>query len=197
MATKRFPIDWPLVIVALLLSIYGIAIVYSAGQTDIPTAVARLWKTQLVWFSLALLAAYAVSRCSVRLIDWLTWPAYFLSVAMLVLLLFVGKGAGTAASSKSWLAIGGFRIGQPAELAKITVVLALAKVLSTFKEPPKSLLELWKPALVVVPSQLLLEQWADEAAAELDELSPSIVLVGGGHDKRNIHNKKLKIRNKE
>jgi rod shape determining protein RodA len=170
MATKRFPIDWPLVIVALLLSIYGIAIVYSAGQTDIPTAVARLWRTQLVWFSLALVAAYAVSRCSVRLIDWLTWPAYFLSVAMLLLLLFVGKGAGTAASSKSWLAIGGFRIGQPSELAKITVVLALAKVLSTFKEPPKSLLELWKPALVVgVPWLLIMKQ---------PDLGTGIVFVG-------------------
>jgi rod shape determining protein RodA len=170
MATKRFPIDWPLVIVALLLSIYGIAIVYSAGQTDIPTAVARLWKTQLVWFSLALVAAYGVSRCSVRLIDWLTWPAYFISVAMLVLLLFVGKGAGTAASSKSWLAIGGFRIGQPSELAKITVVLALAKILSTFKEPPKSLLELWKPALVVgVPWLLIMKQ---------PDLGTGIVFVG-------------------
>ena len=170
MATKRFPIDWPLVIVALLLSIYGIAIVYSAGQTDIPTAVARLWRTQLVWFSLAVAAAYGVSRCSVRLIDWLTWPAYFLSVAMLLLLLFVGKGAGTAASSKSWLAIGGFRIGQPSELAKITVVLALAKVLSTFKEPPKSLLELWKPALVVgVPWLLIMKQ---------PDLGTGIVFVG-------------------
>jgi cell division protein FtsW (lipid II flippase) len=38
-ASRRFPIDWPLVIVALLLSVYGISIVYSAGQTDIPTAV--------------------------------------------------------------------------------------------------------------------------------------------------------------
>jgi rod shape determining protein RodA len=170
MASKRFPIDWPLVIVALLLSIYGIAIVYSAGQTDIPTVVARLWKTQLVWFGLALLAAYAASRCSVRLIDWLTWPAYFLSVAMLVLLLFIGKGAGTAASTKSWLAIGGFRIGQPSELAKITVVLALAKVLSTFKEPPKSLLELWKPALVVgVPWALIMKQ---------PDLGTGIVFVG-------------------
>jgi len=119
MATKRFPIDWPLVIVALLLSIYGIAIVYSAGQTDIPTAVGRLWKTQLVWFGLALLGAYGASRCSVRLIDWLTWPAYFLSVGMLVLLLFIGKGAGTAASTKSWLAIGGFRIGQPSERRRL------------------------------------------------------------------------------
>ena len=170
MASKRFPIDWPLVVVALLLSIYGIAIVYSAGQTDIPTAVARLWKTQLVWFGLALVAAYGASRCSVRLIDWLTWPAYFVSIAMLVLLLFIGKGAGTAASTKSWLAIGGFRIGQPSELAKITVVLALAKVLSTFKEPPKSLLELWKPALVVgVPWALIMKQ---------PDLGTGIVFVG-------------------
>jgi rod shape determining protein RodA len=170
MATKRFPVDWPLVIVALLLSIYGIAIVYSAGQTDIATGVARLWKTQLVWFCLALGAAYGASRCSVRLIDWLTWPAYFLSVAMLVLLLFIGKGAGTAASTKSWLAIGGLRIGQPSELAKITVVLALAKVLSTFKEPPKSLLELWKPALVVgVPWLLIMKQ---------PDLGTGIVFVG-------------------
>jgi rod shape determining protein RodA len=170
MATKRFPIDWPLVIVALLLSIYGIAIVYSAGQTDIPTGVARLYKTQIVWFCLAVFGAFAVTRCSVRLIDWLTWPAYTLSVAMLVLLLFIGKGAGTAASTKSWLAIGGFRIGQPSELAKITVVLALAKVLSTFKEPPKSLLELWKPALVVgVPWALIMKQ---------PDLGTGIVFVG-------------------
>ena len=39
MATRRFPIDWPLVIVALLLSIYGIAAVYSAGQTDVAMSV--------------------------------------------------------------------------------------------------------------------------------------------------------------
>ena len=136
MATKRLAVDWPLVIIALLLSLYGISIVYSAGQTDIPTAVGRLWKTQLLWFFLSIGAAYAATRCTVRLLDWLTWPAYWLSIAMLVLLIFVGKGAGTAASTKSWLAIGGFRIGQPSELAKITVVLALAKVLSTFKEPP-------------------------------------------------------------
>ena len=170
MATRRFAIDWPLVIVALLLSIYGISIVYSAGQTDIPTAVARLWKTQLMWFLLSLGAAYVVTRCSVRLLDWLTWPAYGLSVAMLVLLLFVGKGAGTAASSKSWLAIGGFRIGQPSELAKITVVLALAKVLSGYKEAPKSLLELWKPALVVgIPWVLIMKQ---------PDLGTGIVFVG-------------------
>ena len=170
MSSRRFPIDWPLVITGLLLSIYGISIVYSAGQTDIPTYVAKAWRSQSIWFLIALVGAYGMTRCSVRMLDWLTWPAYYLSVAMLVLLLFIGKGAGTAASSKSWLAIGGFRIGQPSELAKITVVLALAKVLSTFKEPPKSLLELWKPALVVgIPWALIMKQ---------PDLGTGIVFVG-------------------
>src|SRR4029077_9661815 len=103
-----------------LLSLYGISIVYSAGQTDIPTAVGRLWKTQLLWFCLAIAGAYAVTRCTVRLLDWLTWPAYWLSIAMLVLLIFIGKGAGTAASTKNWMAIGRFRIGPPSVPVKVT-----------------------------------------------------------------------------
>jgi rod shape determining protein RodA len=170
MSAKRFPVDWPLVIIALLLSTFGIAVVYSAGQTDVLTGVSKLWRSQLIWFCLALGAAYMMSRFSVRLLDWLTWPLYTLTIAMLVLLLFIGKGYGTGASSKSWLAIGGFRIGQPSELAKITVVLALAKVLATFKEPPKSLLELWKPALIVgIPWALIMKQ---------PDLGTGIVFVG-------------------
>jgi cell division protein FtsW (lipid II flippase) len=45
--------------VALLLSLYGIAMVYSAGQTDVPQAfVSGAWKRQLFWFVLALPAAW-------------------------------------------------------------------------------------------------------------------------------------------
>ena len=63
-----------------------------------------------------------------------TTPLYLLSVALLALTLVIGKGAGTAASTKSWLAIGSHRIGQPSEIAKVTVVLMLAKVLSARRE---------------------------------------------------------------
>ena len=38
------------------------------------------------------------------------------------------------------------------------------------------------PALVLVPSTLLLEQWRTEALQELDQMSPSVLLAGGGHD---------------
>src|SRR6266542_2742237 len=122
---RRIVADYPLVAIALALSIFGVAMVYSAGQTDTPTAVERVYKSQIVWLVFGMIGAYAISRSSVRFIEWVTIPAYILSVALLGLTLVVGKGAGTAASTKSWLAIGNVRIGQPSELAKVTVVLML------------------------------------------------------------------------
>jgi rod shape determining protein RodA len=56
---------------------------------------------------------------------------------------------------RGWLTVGGVRLGQPAELAKVAVVLMLAKVLAARRDPPKSLVELWLPALVVLVPWLL------------------------------------------
>jgi rod shape determining protein RodA len=169
-ARGRINIDWPLVVSALLLSLYGIAMVYSAGQTDIPTFVARAWRNQLIWFMLGLAGAYTISRASVRMLEWMALPMYILTTILLVSLLFIGKGAGTAASTKSWLVIGGLRLGQPSELAKLTVVLMLGKVLASRREPPKSLVDLWKPALIVgIPWLLIIAQ---------PDLGTAIVFVG-------------------
>ena len=141
--------DVPLVTLAVVLSAFGVAMVYSAGQTDNPTAVEHLWQRQIVWLGLGMAAAFVVSRAQLRFLDWVTMPAYVLSCASLLLLLFVGKGAKTGVANHSWLAIGGVKVGQPSELAKIAVVLMLARVLSARKDAPTSLLDLWRPALVV------------------------------------------------
>jgi rod shape determining protein RodA len=168
---RRFLSDWPLILIALLLSAFGIAMVYSAGQTDVQTYVARLWRQQIAWLAMGLIGAYLMSRAPVRLLEWMTWPLlYGVSVALLLYTAFFGTGAGTAASSRSWIAIGGVRLGQPSELAKVAVVLMLAKVLAERKEAPKSLLELWKPALVVgVPWLLIMKQ---------PDLGTGIVFIG-------------------
>lgn len=89
--------DYPTVLLALLLSVYGILMVYSAGQTDQPTVVSKLWRYQTVWLCLGLVGAFLVSRASVRLLEWASWPAYLGTLAILVLLPFFGSGAGTAA----------------------------------------------------------------------------------------------------
>ena len=172
MVERRWAIDWPLVLCALALSFYGIAIVYSAGQTEVPTVAAHAWRAQMVWFALAIVGAWAMSKSSVRFIEWVTVPFYAFTIFLLVLVLLpgFGSGAGTAASVKGWLTIAGKRVGQPAELAKLSVVLMLARVLSANREAPKSLLELWKPALVVgVPWLLIMAQ---------PDLGTGIVFVG-------------------
>jgi rod shape determining protein RodA len=148
--------DFPLVALALLLSVFGILMVYSAGQTDLPTAVARLYRSQIVWLALSIVAAFLVSRTSVRFFEWVAWPAYLGTLIVLASLFILGSGAGDAASSKSWLTVGGHRIGQPSELAKITVVLMLARVLASTREAPKLLVDLWQPvAVVAVPIALI------------------------------------------
>src|SRR6476620_8803973 len=134
------------------------------------TALAHVYRSQLLWMFLGIVGAYAISRSSVRFIEWLTIPAYILSTVLLAATLVVGKGAGTAASTKSWLAIGSVRIGQPSELAKLTVVLMLAVVLAKRKEPPKSLLDLWQPALIVgIPWVIIMLQ---------PDLGTGIVFIG-------------------
>ncbi|HXG72618.1 MAG TPA: rod shape-determining protein RodA [Gemmatimonadaceae bacterium] len=167
---RRIVADYQLLTAAAILSIFGIAMVYSAGQTDTPTIVRKLYRTQILWTFIGLGFAYAVSRSSVRFIEWMTIPLYAFSLFLLALTLIIGTGAGTAASTKSWLAIGGVRLGQPSEIAKVTVVLMLAKLLSGRREPAKSLLDLWKPAIVVaIPWAIIMLQ---------PDLGSGIVFIG-------------------
>jgi rod shape determining protein RodA len=168
---KRVVADWPLVVIALLLSAYGIAVVYSAGQTEVSVGyVTVAWKRQLMWFAAGLVGAFVVSRASVRFYEWAADKAYWLALGLLVVVLIIGSGAGTAASMKGWLTIGGVRLGQPSELAKLAVVLLLAKVLSGRRTAPRAMLELWLPALVVgVPFVLIMLQ---------PDLGTGIVFVG-------------------
>jgi rod shape determining protein RodA len=168
---RRINIDLPLVICAIFLTLYGVAVVYSAGQTDVRTPATGAWKQQIVWTIVGILGAFSVSRASVRMIEWLTVPAYaFTCVLLVALLVGLGSGGGTATSTSGWLTIAGHRLGQPAELAKLTVVLMLARVLGQHRVAPKSMVELWKPLVVAgVPLLLIMAQ---------GDLGTSIVFVG-------------------
>jgi len=132
-------IDRPLVAVVLALAAYGLVTLYSAGQTDVPTFVETIWRKQLIWLAMGIIATVLMFRASPRLLEWATPYAYAISVVVLVWTLFAGVGAGTAASERSWLAVGGVRLGQPAEIAKLAVVLMLARWLAEQREPPATL----------------------------------------------------------
>src|SRR5437667_6891855 len=93
------------------------------------------------------------------MLEWATPFVYGMALFLLVLTLFIGTGAGTAAGSKSWLAIGGHRFGQPAELAKLAVILMLAHWLAAQREPPATLRDLIMPGIITgLPCLLVLKQ---------------------------------------
>ena len=159
-----------LLLTAAALMAMGLAVLYSAGQTDVPTAAVRLWERQLTFLGVGVVLAVIVARISTRLVEWATPAIYGLALALLVVTLIAGTGAGTAAGSRSWLAIAGVRIGQPSELAKLAVVLMLARHLASRREPPATLWQLVPSGAIVGLAFLLVAMQPD--------LGSAIVFVG-------------------
>jgi rod shape determining protein RodA len=163
-------IDRQLVLVTFGLILFGLATLYSAGQTDVPTRAAGAWERQIMWVGIGIVAAWIIFQLSLRVLEWLAPALYLFSLLLLGIVLLVGTGAGTAESSHSWLSVGGHQIGQPSELAKVATVLMLARFLSGRKEPPRSLRDLIAPSLIVgVPCLLVLKQ---------PDLGSALVFVG-------------------
>ncbi len=149
-------LDRPLAAVTLALTVYGILILYSAGQTDVPTSVAHIWQRQVAWLAISAVGAGLVMRVSPRLLEWFAPAGYAAGIFLLLLTLAIGTGAGTAASSHAWIAIGGIRVGQPSEVVKLLVVLMLARYLAARRGPPATMRELLVPCLMAgVPALLV------------------------------------------
>ena len=157
---ERWAIDGRFVLAVFLLTVFGVAMVYSAGAVNTPTPdVIDAWRKQATWFLLALVAFTLVTRIPLRWWEWIAIPAYVFTLLLLAATLVIGTGAGTAESTKSWIALpGGLRF-QPAELGKLATVLCLARLLSNRQEPPSGLRDLFGPGmLVAVPLGLVMLQ---------------------------------------
>ena len=151
--------DKTLLLFTGLLLLYGLLVLYSAGQTDTPTNAAGAWTRQLVWVGVGSVAGFLAFQTSPRILEWIAPGVYVGALGLLALTLVFGSGAGTAAGTSSWLTIGGVRIGQPAEIAKLATVLFLARYLSSLREPPDSLRGLIPACMIAgVPMLLVLKQ---------------------------------------
>ncbi|MDH3733441.1 MAG: rod shape-determining protein RodA, partial [Gemmatimonadota bacterium] len=105
------------------------------------------------WLGVALVAFVVASRFPPRFIEWFAPWVYGASLALLVLVLFIGTGP-----QGSWLELGPGRL-QPAEAAKLGTIFMLARTLGGKDQDFAGLSRLWKPvAIVVVPFALVLLQ---------------------------------------
>ena len=155
----RWSLDPQLVLGIAGLTLFGIAMIYSAGQVYVPNPVTEgAWIRQARWFVLALVAFSLLARVPLRWIEWAAVPSYVASILLLAATLVFGEGRGTAAGVRSWIALGPLSF-QPAEVAKLATVLALAQLLASRESGLNSLRELIAPGVVVaVPLMLVLMQ---------------------------------------
>ncbi|MES2305981.1 MAG: rod shape-determining protein RodA [Gemmatimonadota bacterium] len=152
-------LDKVLLVVVVILAILGVLVLYSAGQTDLRTGAEGKWLRQLAWLAAGTICAALAYRLSFRILEWAAPWAYGLGLGLLALTLVIGKGFGTGAGSKSWLAIGDIRLGQPVEVAKLATILMLARWLAARREPPNTLRGLFAPVMIAfVPALLVLKQ---------------------------------------
>ncbi len=162
-----FPVrlDRSLAFATALLCAYGLLVLYSAGQTDVPSVAAHVWQRQVGWLILGLAAATVVHRVSPRILEWSAPALYAVGLLILLVTLAIGTGAGTAAGTKSWITIGGHRLGQPSELVKLAVVVMLARYLAGRREPPRNLRDLVVPVLIAAVPALLVAAQPDLGSA--------------------------------
>lgn len=122
-------IDWVTVAMYLLLVAYGWLSIYSASATAHEGWVldfSERYGKQLIWIGMAFLLAFTILIIDAKFFSGFAYGFYFLTLLVLIGVLFFGK---TVAGSKSWFQIGSFAL-QPAEFAKFSTALALAKYLS-------------------------------------------------------------------
>ncbi len=147
--------DW--LLLALVLMIVGIGIVnlYSAGYSR-QAGETPLYIKQLYWLAVGLGVMFVTLVYDYRHLEKLSYPLYILSIILLVVVMFAGK---MVSGSRRWLALGPISF-QPAELAKIAIILVLA---TYFSRRPRldamRLKELLIPGvLVVIPVALIIKQ---------------------------------------
>lgn len=113
--------DWWLIAAVFLLSLFGLAALYSVGLGRSDTNFLE-FKKQVVFLLAGLGLTLGVGRMNFSFFRTYAKPFYFFSLLLLAGVLFFGRVIN---GTKGWFVIGNFSF-QPVELAKVAVILILS-----------------------------------------------------------------------
>ncbi len=115
-------IDWILLLSIVPILLGGLATMTSFGGVE------SFFNKQLLWVGVGLLLALIIAKSDMRFFRDSRYVTIFysLSIALLVLVLIIGK---TVKGSQSWFNFGGFSF-QPTDIVKLFVIVVLAKYFS-------------------------------------------------------------------
>lgn len=126
--------DWGLFAIAVLLSIVGLAMIYSAtlGSEDL----AGTWRRQAIYAAVGVGLLFSVASIDYRLLESLEWPLYFVTLGLLVFTLVFGSSE--IGEVRRFIYIGGTSI-QPAFPALILLIVSQAGFLARNAPSPPGL----------------------------------------------------------
>jgi len=148
--------DWGLLGLACLIGGLGLLTLYSAVTAETPVPQKIIFYKQLIWFSTALVAMTISFSINYKLLDRWGQVVYIGCILLLLWVLLFGK---YVSGSRRWLILGPVSV-QPSEMAKIAVMIVLARYYSKDANTRGfTLRELFRPAvLILIPFVLILKQ---------------------------------------
>ncbi|MEI6509760.1 MAG: rod shape-determining protein RodA [bacterium] len=144
----------PLLIAVFLLLAYGLFVLFSATNQD-PQHTAFFW--QIGFAAVGTGLAIWVALVDYHIWLKLAYPLYFIALILLLgVLLFAPEVFG----AQRWLNIGPIPI-QPSEIAKVAVILVLAKELSGSKDRERPFIRFLRALTVIILPMLLIYEQPD------------------------------------
>lgn len=116
--------EWKILIYVILLLIIGLIALYSASASNEFSE----FKKQIIWIAIGIPLLFLMLFIDYKILARFSWIFYIISIILLVLVLFTEEINGAS----SWFNIGSFSM-QPAEFAKIAVILFLASTISSMR----------------------------------------------------------------
>ena len=166
-----------------ILLVLGIVMLFStsAYAQDAHGDIYYFLKRQLVWLLLGAAAAGVAAHVDYRLWRRLCWPAYGVTVVLLVLCFVPGVGSRLNGSWR-WVHFGPVTF-QPSELAKLASVLVMAHWYATYEEQSGKFLRgfLFPGLLAAIPTLLILKEEDMGTALLVGLVAVAVMFVAGGN----------------
>ena len=164
-------IDPQLLFALLLLSVFGLVVLYSASGENVDEV-----RRQSISMVIALVVMFIIAQFNVHFFRRWALSMYTAGLGLLVLVLVMGVESNGA---RSWLDLPGLPSFQPSEIMKFMVPMLLAWYLGSRPLPPNFKHLFWAAIIIVVPAGMIVVQNDTGTAIMITMSGIFVVLLAG------------------
>jgi rod shape determining protein RodA len=172
-------IDWPTVILYLIMVIAGVISIYAASYDFDDASILSFSEfsgKQALWICLSFALGFVLLLIDYRVYETYAYPIYILLLIVLFITPFI---APDIKGSKSWIVLGPMSL-QPAEFAKFATALAMAKLFSSYNFVLNAKLSNYGKACAIIFIPILLILLQKETGSALTFMALFFVLYREG-----------------